>query len=132
MNERDATDDVDRVRERKAEELQTRLSAPTEPILVESADEFAEIVRDHSPVLVDFYADWCGPCKMLEPTLEDVAVQTTGTVVKVDVDAHQELAQRYGVQGVPTLSLFVDGEPVERLVGVQDGSTLKNLVESHA
>lgn len=132
MNERGSGDDVDSIRERKAEELQARMSSPSDPIPVETPGQFEELVRDNSPVLVDFYADWCGPCKMLEPTVESVAANTTGTVVEVDVDAHQDLAREYDVQGVPTLFLFVAGEPVERLVGVQDEATLRNLVESHA
>lgn len=132
MDTNGSGDDVDALRERKAEELQKKVTAPTEPIPVESEAHFDELIRDHSVVLVDFYADWCGPCKMLEPTVESIASQTTGTVVKVDIDAHQGLAQQYNVQGVPTLYLFEDGEPVERLVGVQDEGTLRNLVESHA
>jgi len=112
--------------------VQTRLTTPTEPIAVESAPQFEELLAEHSPVLVDFHAEWCGPCKMLEPTVADVAAGTSGTVLKVDVDAHRDLAQRYDVQGVLTLYLFVDGEPVERLVGVHDVPTLTELVESQA
>lgn len=132
MNDGGSPDDVDSIRERKAEELQERMSAPVEPISVENAQHLEELVTDHSPVLVDFHADWCGPCKMLEPTVESIASRTTGTVAKVDIDAHQDLAQQYDVQGVPTLYLFADSEPVERLVGVQDEGALRNLVESHA
>lgn len=125
------TDDIDDIRERNADELNTRGSAPIEPVRVEGSSHFEKILDDHSPVLVDFYADWCGPCKMLEPTLESLAADTAGTIAKVDVDDHQELSQEYDVQGVPTLYLFVDGEPVERIVGVQDEGSLRKLVESH-
>lgn len=132
MVDRPGADDVDSVRDREAEELQSRLSGPTDPISVQGEEQFIELVRSHSPVLVNFYADWCGPCRMLEPTVEHVADRTTGTVLTVDVDAHQRLVERYDVRGVPTLSLFVDGEPVERLVGVQDEATIRDLVEAHA
>jgi thioredoxin 1 len=131
MNDSSSGDDPDSIRERKARELQERITDPKTPIAVENAAQFEELVTDHSPVLVDFYADWCGPCKLLEPTVERVAQETSGTVLKVDVDTHQALARRYDVRGVPTLSLFVDGEPTERVVGVQDEATLRKLIESH-
>jgi thioredoxin 1 len=83
-------------------------------------------------VLVDFYADWCGPCKMLAPVVETIAAETTATVAKVDVDQHQNLAREYQVQGVPTVYLFADGESVERLVGMQDEGTLRDLIEQYA
>lgn len=83
-------------------------------------------------VLVDFYADWCGPCRMLEPTVETIAAETDAAVAKVDIDANQGLATRQGVQGVPTLLLYADGEPVERLVGAQSEASLRELVEQHA
>jgi len=82
--------------------------------------------------LVDFYADWCGPCQMLEPVVESIAADTDATVAKVDVDANRGLAAEYGVRGVPTLLLFADGEPVERLVGMQDESRLRSAIEEHA
>ena len=90
------------------------------------------MVADHDVVLVDFYADWCGPCKMLEPTVEALARDSPAVVAKVDVDAHQALASQYGVRGVPTMLLFSDGEPVERIVGVRDQSTLASLVAEYA
>jgi thioredoxin 1 len=144
----DPTDEeLERIRERKKERLKSEGpgaagasdaesggadgESADEPVHVEGQDHFEEVVVD-GVVLVDFYADWCGPCKMLEPIVEDIAGTTDATVAKVDVDAHQGLAREYGVQGVPTLYLFVDGEPAERLVGVQDKSTLMDLVAGHA
>jgi len=120
------------IRERKAEKLTQRLETPDEPVHVEGPAHFEEVVTERSPVLVDFYADWCGPCKQLEPIVDSIAAETDGTVAKVDIDAHQGLATSHQVQGVPTLLLFVDGEPVERLVGAQDAATLRSLIESHA
>jgi len=130
----DASDgnDVEEIRERKKEELKQKLAddSPGEPVHVGSADEFTRETAE-GVVLVDFYADWCGPCQMLEPTVEALAAETDATVLKVDVDQHQQLAGQYQVQGVPTLLLFADGEPVERVVGVKDKDTLAGLVAQY-
>jgi thioredoxin 1 len=125
-------DDIDDIRERKREELAVRAGSPDDPVHVESESHFEELLEDHGVVLVDFYADWCGPCKMLEPTVEAVAAETDATVAKVDVDELQGLAQSYQVQGVPTLFLFVDGEPADRMVGVQEKADLVGKIEAAA
>jgi thioredoxin 1 len=129
MSDADDSDEIDAIREQKREQLKQQLesTAADEPIHVESGDHFEELTGD-GVVLVDFYADWCGPCKMLEPIVEEVAAETAATVAKVDIDQHQPLARQYNVQGVPTMHLFVDGEPTEQLVGVQDKETLTSLV----
>jgi thioredoxin 1 len=127
-------DEVEAIRERKREQLKQQLSgdatetAAEEPVHVGGADHLSELVSDTDVVLVDFYADWCGPCKMLEPTVESIAANTAAAVAKVDVDANQDLAAQYGVRSVPTLVLFADGEAVEQVVGVKDESTLTELV----
>jgi len=107
-------------------------TAPSEPIHVESVEQFSEVTTQYDVVLVDFYADWCGPCNMLEPTVEALAQRTDAAVAKVDIDQHQGLATQYGVRGVPTLLLFADGEQVEQVVGVQDEATLTKLVERYS
>ncbi|WP_436931193.1 thioredoxin [Halosimplex halobium] len=146
----DPTDEeLERIRERKRERLRSGegstlsddgddspsgaggTTGPDEPVHVESEADFEETVAG-GVVLVDFHADWCGPCQMLEPVVADIAETTAATVAKVDVDAHQGLAREHGVQGVPTLLLFVDGELTERRVGVQDESALRDLVAQHA
>jgi thioredoxin 1 len=99
---------------------------------VDGADHLEELVAEGGVVLADFYADWCGPCKMLEPIVEELAVETDATVAKVDVDRHQRLAQQYRVQGVPTMYLFADGEQVEQMVGVRQKDELQSLIEQHA
>jgi thioredoxin 1 len=134
MSDASDSDDIESIRERKKEELKSDLSGDSgadEPIHVESGDHFADLTAD-GVVLVDFYADWCGPCQMLEPTVESVAAETAATVLKVDVDQHQSLAQQFNVQGVPTLVLFADGEAAEQVVGVQDKGTLVDLVEQYS
>jgi thioredoxin 1 len=105
--------------------------SPSQPVAVESATELDDLVASHGVVLVDFYADWCGPCKMLEPVVETLAEETDATVAKVDVDVNQQLASTYGVRGVPTLVLFADGTQVEEVVGVQPEGQLRSLVESY-
>jgi len=105
-------------------------AAPAEPIQLTDADAFDAHVAD-GVVLVDFYADWCGPCQMMEPAVESVAEDTDAAVLKVDVDIHQALAGEYGVQGIPTLLVFADGEPVERLVGAQSEQALADAIGQH-
>jgi len=125
-------EDIDDIRERKREELRSKAGPPDDPVHVEGGDHLEELLEDNRVVLVDFYADWCGPCKMLEPTVEEIAAETDAAVLKVDIDAHQDLAEQYQVQGVPTLYLFVDGEPADRMVGVQDEATLREKIAAHA
>jgi thioredoxin 1 len=128
-------EDVEEIRERKRENLAeqaTSPESPAEPIEVEGAEHLEELLDEHAIVLVDFHADWCGPCKMLAPTVAEIAAETDATVLKVDIDAHQDLAAEYQVQGVPTLYLFGDGEVRERMVGVQDKGTLVQEIEAIA
>jgi len=90
------------------------------PKLSEGAFE-SEVLKSTLPVLVDFTAIWCGPCKMLEPVVKQLSQEWEGKVkiVKVDVDDNSKVAMQYGVMGVPTLILFVNGEPIQRMSGYQ-------------
>lgn len=97
-------------------------------------DDFNRLINDSKPTLVDFFATWCGPCKMMAPILEDVKnkVGDTANVIKVDIDKNAELAARYRVQSVPTLIMFKNGEAVWRTVGVQQEALLTAKIYEHA
>lgn len=110
---------------------QTGEPVPTEPIALEDAAAFDDHVAGHDVVLVDFYADWCGPCRMMEPAVEAVAADTDAAVLKIDVDRFQALASEYGVQGIPTLLVFAHGESADRMVGAQSEDALREAVEGH-
>jgi thioredoxin 1 len=125
-------EDIEKIREQKRKELAARAESPDQPVNVEGSGHLEELLEEHDVVLVDFYADWCGPCKMLAPTVAEIAAETDAAVLKVDIDAHQDLAAEYQVQGVPTLYLFHNGEVHERMVGVQDKATLTKKIESIA
>jgi thioredoxin 1 len=90
---------------------------------VTDADFENEVLRSGQPVLVDFWAAWCAPCRMIAPVVEQVAVEMGGRVkvVKMDVDANPETSIRLGVMSVPTLIIFKDGQPAERTVGYRSG-----------
>jgi len=106
-------------------------AAPAEPIQLGNPDEFDDVVEEYDVVLVDFYADWCGPCKMMEPAIEALAEESDAAVLKVDVDQFQSLAGQYQVQGIPTMLVFADGEIAERMVGAQTGDSLSQTVTSY-
>lgn len=95
--------------------------------------KFSEIIKGDKPVLVDFFATWCGPCKMMSPILDDVAKKVSGkaTILKVDVDRNQHAAANYNVQGVPTLILFKKGKIVWRQSGVVPANQLIDIINKN-
>lgn len=98
--------------------------------VISSAEFQSEVVNSSVPVLVDFFATWCGPCKMLAPALEEVGAEVEGRakVVKVDIDASPDLAQRFGIMSVPTLVVFKGGQVANQAVGVQPKPAILNLL----
>lgn len=89
-----------------------------------------EVLRADKPVLVDFWAVWCGPCRMVAPVVEEIAAENPDIVVgKVNVDEQPELAQKYGVMSIPTLIVFKDGQAINQTVGARSKSALLSLVK---
>lgn len=94
---------------------------------------FTNEVEGSGTVLVDFWAPWCGPCKMIAPVLEELDKEVGGSVkiAKVNVDDNPESASRFGVMSIPTLIVFKDGQPVDKVVGFQSKDALKNVISRH-
>jgi thioredoxin 1 len=132
VSDADDTDRLAEIRERKREQLlaeageeppdrsattEADSSTASEPIHVDGSDAFADHLATHDVALADFHADWCGPCKQLEPIVAELAAETDAAVLKVDIDAHQE-----------TLVVFEAGDVVEQVVGVHGKDRLAGLV----
>ena len=100
-------------------------------VLHVGANDFEkEVLEESKTVLVDFYADWCGPCKMLSPIIDQIAEENTNIkVVKVNVDESQDLAMKYQVMSIPTLVIIKEGKEINRSVGLVDKSQIENMVK---
>ena len=94
---------------------------------------FEQTINGDKPVLVDFWAEWCGPCRRLAPTVDELADEYNGKVVvaKMNVDENPSTPGRFSIRGIPTLLLFKSGQLVEQVVGLADKSTLKSMIDKH-
>jgi len=103
-------------------------------VVVKDMSKFTEIINGDTPVLVDFYADWCAPCKMMSPILEQLSKEMQGSVkvVKVNVDNNREAAMQYGVRNIPTMLLFRNGQIKWQGVGVMQADQLKSIIQQNS
>ena len=101
------------------------------PIVITDDTFEAEVIKSELPVLVDFWADWCAPCKMIAPIVEELANEMDGKVkfAKLDVDANPKTATNYGIRGIPTMLIFNNGQPVDQVVGAVAKSALKSRID---
>lgn len=99
-----------------------------------SKDSFEQqVLQSDKPVIVDFYADWCGPCKRLAPIFQELSEEVdSASFVKVNIEDEPDLAAKYSVQSIPTLILFKDGKPADRVMGLMPKDELRKVVEQHA
>ena len=103
----------------------------SKPVTIEEANFDLEVLQSRIPVLVDFWAQWCGPCRMVAPVVEELAEEYEGRISfgKVDVDQNPKIASQFGIMSIPTLILFKDGKPISNIVGFRPNEQLKQNLD---
>lgn len=134
MNGKNSESELDTIRERRMKQIMSTTAATPKPIVLSEGD-FEDYVQNTPIMLVDFWAEWCGPCKMVGPILDELAGEYEGKVWvgKVDTDANRNIAMKYGASSIPTFWAFKEGVPVGRFVGAQPKAAFvdvfKQLIE---
>ena len=103
------------------------------PLVITDASFDTDVLNADKPVLVDFWATWCGPCRALAPVIDELATDFEGraSIAKMDVDSNRETPSKFGIRGIPALLLFKDGQVVGQLVGAQPKAKISELIEKH-
>ena len=132
-------DEVRRINQKKYEEMlkkprpnEGRPTGPVKPMELTDSN-FGEVVKSHPVVVVDFWAPWCAPCRIVSPVVEQLAEEMAGqaTFGKLNVDDNPATSQRFGIQGIPTIMVFKDGEPVDGLVGAAPKQMIEARIKPH-
>ena len=127
-------DELEKIRKKKLMELMRKMtedkSYPNKPIEVNSAN-FDEVLSKYENVVVDFWAEWCMPCRMIAPIVEQLAKEYAGKVVfaKLNTDENPQIAARYGITGIPTLIFFKNGKPVDKIVGAYPKGEIERWIK---
>jgi thioredoxin 1 len=136
-------DEIEKIRQKKLHELMKKMregeahgnsemiDTHTDKPITVSSQNFNEILRKHRNVVVDFWAEWCMPCRMIAPIVEELAKEYAGKIVfaKLNTDENQQIAARYGISAIPTLIFFKNGRPVDQIVGALPKSEMKKWIE---
>jgi len=125
-------EDIDKIKKKKMEEMQKNASGPSHPI-VASDDNFDQLLEEYPLILVDFWAEWCMPCKMFAPTVEELAQEKKGKIAfaKLNVDEARNTALKFNVMSIPTSMLFKNGKLVDKITGAVSKQMLKDFVERY-
>jgi len=128
----DYLDTVDEIKRKKMEELKQKISIPDHP-LIATDENFDQLLNENKMVLVDFWAEWCMPCKMFGPTIEEFAKDMKGrvTVAKLNVDESRGVAMKYNTMSIPTTILFKDGKPIDKMIGAVPKERLIELIKRY-
>ncbi len=122
--------EISEIKKKKLERMKEKAEAPSEPISVSDSD-FSEFVKKYPVVVIDAFTDWCKPCKMMAPVIDELAKEFSGKVVfgKLDVDANPQTAAQFGIMSIPTILFFRNGEYADTAVGFGGKEALKKKIE---